>query len=100
MTVSHSVGISYAGRDGKGTLEDSNEVFVAVRGYTGAGIVVKVAKKDGKEDTELLSSEAVSKEDSDAEPENGLWSTLSKLVPFASIVTVTHYFYEQFVTVN
>lgn len=72
---------SYLGGDGKGKLQDlkgSKEVFISVRSFAGAGVVVKVAKKEGMENTELLVNEEVNDVEEQDNIDDGLWTTLSK----------------------
>lgn len=59
-------------------MERSNEVSVSVRSYSGAGVVVKVAKKEGMESVELLGGEETRDAKSDESGDDGLWSALSK----------------------
>lgn len=57
-----------------------SEVAINVRSFAGAGVVLKVAKKVGMENVELLAHDTLEKEkSSEDEPVVGdLWSTLSK----------------------
>lgn len=55
-------------------------MFVSVRSYAGAGVVVKVAKKEGMENVELLVNEEASdlQKHGEENENDGLWTTLSK----------------------
>lgn len=60
-------------------LQGDTEVYVSVRSYAGVGVVIKVAKKEGMENMELLdNSEEKLGENEGATGGGGLWTTLSK----------------------
>ena len=71
---------SYSGGGDIGRMEElvGDEVLINVKSFTGAAVTLKVRKKIGMEDMELLTDE-VPEEKMDAEPSaGGLWDTLSK----------------------
>lgn len=70
---------SYSTSDSNGRMEEllSDEIAISVGNFGGAGVTVKVGKKEGMEHMELLEAPEESTESSEEGGED-LWSSLSK----------------------
>ena len=73
-------GFSYSGGDTSGKIEEleGSEVSINVKSFTGAAVVLKVGRKLGMENVELLTDNVSEKSVNGDPPASGLWNTLSK----------------------
>lgn len=57
---------------------EGSEVSINVKSFTGAGVVLKVGRKPGMDNVELLSDHVAEKRVNGDPSASGFWNTLSK----------------------
>lgn len=72
---------------------EGNQVAINVRSFAGASVTLKVGKKEGMEDAELLAEESPAGVGEDIVAPSGLWDTLSRYTVHSACVSVTAFLY-------